>query len=421
MMKFRKEVDNLVSAGVLDQDAGQRIREYYDSRTHASSNRLITLLGILGAVLIGLGIILVVAHNWDELTRFTRTVLAFAPLLIGQGLTLYTILKKRDSVLWREASASFLFLAIGVSMGLVSQIYHIPGNFASFLLTWMLLGLPLVYVPGSSVVSVFYMAGISFYIVDHEQDKIHLLSSIGLWLLILPQYLLLLKSKPQSNFTIIHNWVVPIGLSFSLAGLTAYDEVLLATSYISLFTVFSLIGSMGPVAKQITRNNGMLVIGWLGIVIMFIAYSFFEMFPDVWGISVEAMDLQPQLYVASAVTLLAVLLLGVKWKRGAGVSFIDIMFILFIGTFLAGTNKWVYVALMNLWIIILGISTIISGVKRDHLGIVNLGLMILVLLGICRFFDEQISFVIRGSAFIVVGIGFFMLNSYIIKKRRSDA
>ena len=33
-----------------------------------------------------MGIILIIAHNWDDLSRPLRTLLAFAPVLLGQGL-----------------------------------------------------------------------------------------------------------------------------------------------------------------------------------------------------------------------------------------------------------------------------------------------------------------------------------------------
>ena len=44
--------------------------------------------GILGAVLIGGGIILLLAHNWEQLGRPARVAVAFAPLVLSQALAL---------------------------------------------------------------------------------------------------------------------------------------------------------------------------------------------------------------------------------------------------------------------------------------------------------------------------------------------
>ena len=72
---------------------------------------LIIVFGVLGAILVGLGMVLIIAHNWDDLSRMTKTGLAFLPLLLGQGLCGYVLLRKQDSVAWRESATAFLFFA----------------------------------------------------------------------------------------------------------------------------------------------------------------------------------------------------------------------------------------------------------------------------------------------------------------------
>jgi hypothetical protein len=37
---------------------------------------------------------------------------------------------------------------------------------------------------------------------------------------------------------------------------------------------------------------------------------------------------------------------------------------------------------------------------------------------VCKFFDEDLSFITRGILFISVGIGFFVANYLVIKKRK---
>ncbi|MFT5306512.1 MAG: hypothetical protein ACI89M_002038, partial [Chitinophagales bacterium] len=38
----------------------------------------------------------------------------------------------------------------------------------------------------------------------------------------------------------------------------------------------------------------------------------------------------------------------------------------------------------------------------------------------CRFFDSNLSFVFRGLLFILVGLGFFFVNYWMINRRKSD-
>ncbi len=45
----------------------------------------ILYLGILGSLLVGLGIVLLVAHNWDEMSRQCKLSLLFLPLACRPG------------------------------------------------------------------------------------------------------------------------------------------------------------------------------------------------------------------------------------------------------------------------------------------------------------------------------------------------
>jgi uncharacterized membrane protein len=139
-----KDIPELLKAGVITKETADSIQDYYQTKSGSSANRLFIVFGILGAILVGLGIILIIAHNWDELSRTTKTLFAFLPLLIGQVLCGFALIKKQNSIAWRESGTAFLFFSVGASISLVSQIYNIPGDLSSFLLTWMLLCFPLI-------------------------------------------------------------------------------------------------------------------------------------------------------------------------------------------------------------------------------------------------------------------------------------
>ena len=161
IMKIQKELIELVEAGVISQSTADDISDYYKSRRGSSKSRLLIIFGVLGAMLVGLGIILILAHNWDDLSRASKTVIAFIPLIAGQLICAYTLWKQSESTAWREGATTFLVFAVGASISLVSQIYNIPGDLGSFFLTWSLLCLPLIYVMKSSTASLLYLIGIT--------------------------------------------------------------------------------------------------------------------------------------------------------------------------------------------------------------------------------------------------------------------
>ena len=70
-MSLLKDIQDLVNAEIISDEVADKIQDYYRTKGSLSKNRLFVVFGILGAILIGLGIILIIAHNWDELSRLT--------------------------------------------------------------------------------------------------------------------------------------------------------------------------------------------------------------------------------------------------------------------------------------------------------------------------------------------------------------
>ncbi len=110
-----------------------------------------------------------------------------------------------------------------------------------------------------------------------------------------------------------------------------------------------------------------------------------------------------------------------KYKSLSELNLMELVFLIFIIIFIIGLKAPFAVILVNLLIFTIGIFTIRLGAKKDHLGILNYGLLIITALVICRFFDTDLSFVFRGMLFVGVGLGFFFANSRMLKKRQEHA
>jgi uncharacterized membrane protein len=424
-MNLPKDLSELISAQVISEDTAHKIRNYYERKAESSSSRLIIAFGILGSILVGLGIILIIAHNWDELSRNTKAVLAFLPLVVGQILCAYTLLKKPESVVWRESSASFLFFSVGACIALVSQVYNIPGDTAVFLLTWMALCLLVVYVMRSSAVSLLFLLGITNFASESGYSPYTTTESYFYWILligVLPHYYNLFKSSPNSNFLIFHNWVLPASIVFSLGIVSANSGEFMYLAYMSLFGLFYLLGKSDHFSHQKTRNNGFLVIGTLGTLILLLFLSFDYFWLDLAGSSITFGGLwsAPEFYATLITTSMAgwLLYLHSEGKSFKEVDPIATIFLVFILLFIVGLISSNAVILINILVLALGILLMRDGTHKGHLGILNLGLLLISALIISRFFDNDISFVLRGIVFVLVGAGFFVSNYWILKNRR---
>ena len=427
-MSLRKDIAELVEAEVISEKIAENILSYYQQKSGQTSNRLVIAFGILGAILVGLGIILIIAHNWDNLARPTKTIFAFLPLLIGQGLCTYVLTKQSDSTAWREGSATFLFFAIGASISLVSQIYNIPGNVSSFILTWMLLSLPLVYLLNSSTVSLLYLIGItnyasevSYWSYPYEQSYLYW----PLLLLIIPHYYRMYRSHPTGNFTLFHHWLVPLSVIITLGTLAQDQEELMFIAYLSLFGLLFLLGRFLVSDSSQGSSNSYSALGSLGTVILLLVLSFKDFWSELSREQFGTYEVvtSPEFASAALLTLLAggFFYLYVKSTPLIDVEPISLVFLVFIPVFMVGLISTAAVVFINLLVFVIGLLTIRNGARINHLGILNYGLLIITALVVCRFFDTDLSFVVRGMLFVSVGAGFFIANYRMLKNRKANA
>ena len=426
-MSVNNDIPELIKAGVITEETGNRIQEYYKGKRESSPNRLFVAFGILGSILVGLGIILIIAHNWDELARSTKTFFAFLPLVAAQAICAFVLLKKSTNSVWVESATTFLFFAVGACISLISQIYHIPGNLSSFLLIWMVLCLPLIYVMKSNMAVLLYLIGITYYAVETSYFTYPTTQSFLYWVLLIaafPHYYFLLRNHPKSNFLIVENWLIPLSITIVLGTLASGAGELMYVAYFSLFGLFYLIGNNAFFRDQNLRNNSYKAIGTLGTLILL----FFVSFEGFWReIRSEAYDfgeliVSPELWAAIVVTLLAIgyLYFQQKDKPIRELPLLSPIFLLFAIIFIIGLNSYFAAVLINILILAISILTIIEGAKREHFGVLNFGLSIITVWIIIRFVNSDLSFVIRGILLMAIGIGFFTTNYWMLKKRRSN-
>jgi len=163
--KLERQLSELLEADIITSEIAQNISAFYHTKEQGKPNRLFTIFGVLGALLSGLGIILLVAHNWDNMARGLKTFFSFLPLVIGQIACGYSLIRKKG-VSWVESSTTFLILSIGATISLVSQIYNIPGNLNDFLLVWAAIAAPLMYLLRSNLAVIVHLVLITWYACD---------------------------------------------------------------------------------------------------------------------------------------------------------------------------------------------------------------------------------------------------------------
>jgi hypothetical protein len=350
-------------------------------------------------------------------------------LFIAQGLSAFVLLKKSDQRAWREGCGAFLFFTVAVSISIVSQVYNIEGSMAGFVLVWMGLCLPIAYVLRSSVTSLFFIIGITWYGCEVGYFDYPVSNAPYYWLLlclILPFYYWeFIRKNQKNNFYHFHSWLLVLSVTICLGTFADHAEELMMIAYMSLFSLWIILSQIKWFQTNRVLTNAFLVVGSLGVMGSLLSLSFDWFWDDVSREdSLKAAFNHPEFYVSLLLTMVAACLLFVLQKSYSisDLNSKSFAFLIFILLFFVGiTAPAISQLLVNLLILAFAVHTIRDGAKKDHLGILNYGLLIITALIICRFFDTDFSFVLRGLLFIGVGIGFFVANYYAIQKRKKQS
>lgn len=423
-MKLNLDLRELVHAGIIDKATSDSILAYHQKQKEEAPNRLLVVFGILGAILVGLGIILIIAHNWENLNRSSKTIIAFLPLIASQALSFYSILRERSKT-WLEASGSFLFLSIGACIALISQIYHLDGAMEDFLLSWLLLALPAAYLLRSSMVSLLYLCGITAYAyaaIDHDGLVFH---AFGYWVLLglwFPKWIYDIRRQGNSNFGNFTHWILSISLVLCAGTIAERHEELLLPAYFTLFALFYLFAQSPFAEKWNIKTSAFRVLGHLGSIIVLLILSF----KDIWESILREnflpsnAPISPELILSICLSLLAFILLLSQMKNKAvwKLSPLSYTFVVVWIIFILGNYSALAPIFINLLLLSLGIFTVLEGSRENRLVQLNYGLLIITALIISRFFDTDLSFVMRGILFLLVGTGFFIANYSLIRKKK---
>ncbi len=141
-----KKIDIWLDAGLIDADTARRIREYEADRSRPIG--LWSLIG-LGALAIGLGIVSLVAANWDAIPGMVRLSVHGLSIVAIAG-AIY-LLQPRNSFLGLYLKDVLLFIlaVLGATFfGHLGQVYQTSSPLWKPMATWLLLFSPLLMLAG---------------------------------------------------------------------------------------------------------------------------------------------------------------------------------------------------------------------------------------------------------------------------------
>ena len=453
------EVPLWVNEGIVSQEGAKTLLTRYQNEETkpASGGTLNMVFSLLGFALVGLGIISILAYNWDNLGHTERTILAISCLVIAQAFSIWAKYFKQDDTALKEGSGILWFLMVGASLAIIGQTYHLGGNLYDFLMTWLWLSFAIMFLMPSSGVAFFqiflltavwmlsrdtFLFGSALGWHQNHLTKWWLLLLFGIWI---GYYAWKIKENKNANGTLLLSWALALSLLVvSLVEVLRYNYL---GGRGSLFVLLSLIFAVFYLAGKLYLSHGNRMwkrpfetIGEVGaLILLLINVSFHSV--EWMGDLLRTPDhvLTPVLMwvlVGLFIGLLAVFIRTAKSFPPDGfvmlTPFVFWAYSALVKHFWApeyyerfydpqmfasvGVTFYYPMILINAFLVLSALWMIYCGAKEQRLGLVNQGMILIAIIVWIHFMDADFSLVIKGVAFIVTGIVFLAVNS-LVKNR----
>jgi len=411
--------------GWLSDSNEAQIRAHYGPVPEADYRRLTAvLISVLAALLIGGGVILILAHNWDDLSRPVRAALSVLPLLVTYVLAAFVLRSRTGSAVWTEGVAVGNVCASAAAVALVAQTYNISGDTASYFFTVSLLALPAVYLFRSVGAALLYLVGI--VVLRWAADGYGAMTFHGhgwecFWgmlALLAPIATLKLREGATHGARLL-----ALGLLIAV-GVSMIPQEAESLEVAAVFALFfsSVVGlsAWGRTSAYLYKFVPRLALFGLFVILLILSFgdNWRSSYSGLWSSSIESGALLCVLALCCGALLFEAIkardTLASIWT-GLGLALALICALMHGNAFLAVPEFAV-----NLLGLSAGAATMVLGYRAGRMLLVNGGLTVLSGILLMRFFDEDLPMVMRGVGFIVLGAVFIYVNTRLSRKMKEN-
>ncbi len=422
---LRQELPLWEREGLIDPQQAVALSERYRLDELEEGGFWRHLISGAGAILIGLGVILLFAYNWEAMGKPLKLAVIFSALLLAHGGGYLTL--ERNCLL-SEGLFAIGSMLLGAGIFLVGQIYHLNSHYPDALLLWALGVLVLAWALPSRIqawmalilVMVWHLAEV----IDFNRPNEWVFLPLGLllplvWrlgspllarfsslvLLVTVTSILLLRDYPAS-FTVL------LSLTLVLVALPALTDALNRPALRPLAEAMAAPGITALVVLMMVLSIENQASYWL------------------WGWAYEELAHPLSLAVMGLSQILVLTLLWRLRRLDALLWVAEGIWLLIIVPDLvdrlAGNEglAWiggVQLLLINLLTLGLSLWMMISGAREVNRRRLVWGALLFALLVVLRYLDLFDSLIARGLVFLLLGIGLFALSHWYRRNKREAA
>lgn len=148
---LRRELDSWRKEGIIGEEQAKAILSRYGiseeiAETKKRYGKLVTIIAILGTIILGVGVILFFASNWQEIPKWAKLLVIFGTIIASYHIGYQFRFEKQN---YPRVGSALLFLGtilFGAGIFLIAQIFHIRAHYPNGVLFWAVGIFPLAYI-----------------------------------------------------------------------------------------------------------------------------------------------------------------------------------------------------------------------------------------------------------------------------------
>lgn len=407
-----RELPLWIQDGIVDQQQATSILARYEIDNAPARGRL--LVSVMGAVMMGLGVILLFAYNWEAMHRYTKLAVILLALLLSQGLALHAYRQGRKHLY--ESLFVLVVMLFGAGIWLVAQIYHLDAHYPHAFLLWGAAALLLAWSLPSLIQACLALGLLMIWHVAEVFDFDAPAQQALLWLLI-GLFPLLWRFRSALFARVLASALL---FSWSLITLTLHDEILIVSlAMLSGSMIFLAQLLRHHAADLATISAAMTAPAWLVITSLLFLLSFADVSAEL---AVTPLDSPfSPVYFVLPLVISQGLFLALVVKRAWYIPslLLELSLLLLILPVLTGWD-WVLLQFIgyNLMLLGLGIILVYRGIQSADWQRSLWGGLLVSALVFARYTDLFDSLLMRALAFLLLGAGLFIAGHLYHKRRQ---
>jgi uncharacterized membrane protein len=429
--KLKKDLDAAAAAGVISAEQAGRVWDLSRSSGTFANFRAAHWIAAAAGLFVALGVILVVASNWDKIGPMAK-IGAFLMLFYAAGDATLRLEEKPSAAIPLE-TLWFFMPVIGI--GLYAQIFQLSGDPVKPYLAWAALSAPLAVFSKRPLAGYLCAILLTIVLYTGTLNSGNMLSLVSL-------------SRYAKEGQPLWHWPLALGVLGGAAALYPGQRLGMPLGAAVVWLFCMLLGS----ADIAVGSTALLVLAGMSLAVLWLTYGSAPE-DDKAGLALKVW--LAAVYVATFFWHYRAGSLDSAWRHDTTPGAV-ITWLLFAGAFISvlfrpqrllpGGKEEDYTAkallavsllcafllfdttessakllavIANLILAVFGVANILGGARNSSEKQINLGVAVITLTAVTRFVDIFGSMLKSGVAFIITGLAFGALAWAVNKGRKA--